>query len=79
MYFWDKARQETLIAQSDLDWVIVRPAALTNGKGRGEYRQGDHIGNLILTSRISRADVATFMLDQLTSDRYVGLAPGVAW
>ncbi len=38
-YFWDKARQERLIATSNLDWVIVRPGALTNGPKRGGPRR----------------------------------------
>ena len=29
--------------------------------------------------RISRADVADFMLKQLTDDAYVGAAPGLGW
>src|ERR1700704_6039737 len=28
-YFWDKTRQERLIARSNQEWVIVRPGALT--------------------------------------------------
>ena len=33
-YFWDKARQERIIAQSAVSWVIVRPGVLTNGEPR---------------------------------------------
>lgn len=78
-YFWDKARQERVIAASGLGWVIVRPGVLTNRKRRGRYRHGHRIGNALLAVQIARADVADFMLEQLTSDRYVGTAPGVAW
>ena len=78
-YFWDKTRQEQLIAASETDWVIVRPGALTNGEKRGRYRHGADIGSFLLTVRISRADVADFMLDQLASDAYVRKAPGVCW
>jgi nucleoside-diphosphate-sugar epimerase len=76
-YFWDKARQERLIAESGVAWVIVRPGALTNGARRGRYRHGLGIGSLVRTVRISRADVAEFMLNQLATDTYVGRAPGV--
>ena len=38
--FWDKARQEKLIVERGVDWVIVRPAVLTNGAARGSYRHG---------------------------------------
>jgi uncharacterized protein YbjT (DUF2867 family) len=78
-YFWDKTRQERLIASSNADWVIVRPGMLTNGEKRGRSRQGPRTGNFLLTVRISRADVADFMLNQLTSDRYLRTAPGVCW
>jgi putative NADH-flavin reductase len=77
-YFWDKTRQERLIAASQLDWVIVRPAVLTNGARRGACRHGRRMGNYFLTLRIPRADVAEFMLNQLTSDAYLRTAVGIA-
>lgn len=79
LYYWDKLRQERAIRASGLDWVIVRPAALTNASKRGKYRHGPHVGNWLLTLRISRADVADFMLDQLADDTYLHSTPGVAW
>jgi len=33
--FWDKVRQEKLIEETDMDWIIVRPAVLTNRPARG--------------------------------------------
>src|SRR5262249_50327344 len=77
-YFWDKTRQEQLIAKSGLDWIIIRPAVLTNGPRRGRYRHGSRVGNVLWTVRISRADVADFMLNQLADNQYVGMAVGVA-
>lgn len=76
-YFWDKTRQERAIAESQADWVIVRPGALTNGAARGRTRHGRKIGNFLWTVPITRADVAAFMLDQLESDVYLRAAPGV--
>jgi putative NADH-flavin reductase len=78
-YFFDKVRQERLIRSSSLDWVIVRPGALTNGPKRGVYRDGAKVGNWLWTVRISRADVADFMLNQVTSDVYLRQSPGVSW
>ncbi len=66
-YFWDKTRQERMIAGSTVEWVIVRPGVLTQG------------GGFLWTVRISRADVAEFMLNQLESDTYVRSATGVCW
>ncbi len=78
-YFWDKVRQEEAIGSSDLDWVIVRPGALKNSAARGEYRHGPSLGNFLWTVRISRADIADFMLKQVTDDTYLGTAVAVCW
>jgi uncharacterized protein YbjT (DUF2867 family) len=77
-YFWDKTRQERLVASSAVDWVIVRPAVLTNGAATGRYRHGPGLGSWLLTRRVARADVADFMLRQLSSNRYLGTAPAVS-
>jgi len=76
-YFWDKTRQERLIAASGVSWVVVRPGALTNGAKRGGYRHGRNVGSFLWTVRISRAEVADFMLNQMTDNTYLGTAPGV--
>lgn len=78
-YFWDKTRQERIIAESNLDWVIVRPGALTNGTKRGHIHHGRRVGSVLWTVRVSRADVAEFMLDQLGSNTYLRATPGIAW
>lgn len=78
-YFYDKTRQEQAIAKSDLDWTIVRPGALNNAEKRGVKHHGSKVGNFITGARISRADVADFMLDQLESGEYYGGAPGISW
>jgi hypothetical protein len=78
-YFWDKTRQERMIARSDVEWVIVRPGVLTNRDMRGRYRHGRPVGSFFWTVRISRADVADFMLNQMISDTYLRTAPGVCW
>lgn len=78
-YFWDKTRQERIIAASRVEWVIVRPGALTNRKKRGSYRQGNQVGSFLWTVRISREDVADFMLSQLADNKNLGTAPGVCW
>ncbi len=78
-YFRDKKKQEEIIRESGLDWVIVRPGRLTNGWKRGEYRHGLKIGSYIWTVSISRADVADFMLRQLENGGYVRQAVAVAY
>jgi putative NADH-flavin reductase len=73
----DKERQEEAIKQSDLDWVIVRPARLTDEPAKGEYRV--FLGGSYTAKTISRADVAAFMLAQLTDDTYVHKTPVISY
>jgi putative NADH-flavin reductase len=73
----DKERQEEAIKQSDLDWVIVRPARLTDESAKGEYRV--YLGGSYTAKTISRADVAAFMLAQLTDDTYVRKMPVISY
>jgi len=72
----DKDREEAIIRGSDLRWTIVRPGALTNGPATGrvapllgpdEYRFG----------RISRADVARFVVDRVEANDFVSQTPVV--
>jgi hypothetical protein len=56
----------------------VRQHPRPDGPARGKYRHGPNVGNFIST-RISRANVADFMLRQLTDDEYLGTAVGVYW
>jgi len=76
-YFWDKTRQEREIAASDVDWVIVRPGVLANGEPRGAVRCATRVSDYLRSPRISRADVAGFMLDQLESPAQVRTVVGV--
>ncbi|MEX1275620.1 MAG: SDR family oxidoreductase, partial [Bacteroidota bacterium] len=78
-YFRDKERQERIIRESSLDWVIVRPGQLTNGEKRGVYRHGSKIGSYVTTVRISRADAAEFMLKQVSDDSCLRQTVGVAY
>jgi putative NADH-flavin reductase len=67
----DKDRQEAQIRESALDWTIVRPAALTNGPSTGLYQTltSTPEGR---TRRVSRADVADFIVASLAAPEYVG-------
>ena len=65
----DQRAQERLLAASDLDYTIVRPPRLTDDRATGTYRV---LPDALPSSsrRISRADVADFMLQQLTDPRF---------
>ena len=77
--FADHEQQEAHVRGSDLDWTIVRPAAFTDGERTGEYRHGFPPSKKGLKLKISRADVAGFMLDQLADDAYLRRAPGLSY
>jgi putative NADH-flavin reductase len=67
--FVDQAAQERLLAASDVDYTIVRAPRLLDGPFTGTYRVlPDALPPGALS--ISRADVADFMLQQLTDPRF---------
>jgi len=74
----DKDRQEDAIRGSTLDWTIVRPTVLNDKPGRGGIRaltdlSGVHGGT------IARADVADFVVQQLTADTWLRKSPLITW
>ena len=90
-YYVDMARMEqfvmdtltdtvtdTVTEMGALEWIIIRPSYLTNGKKTGVYRVTPRYapkGGV----RISRADLADFMLKQLEGDTYVRGTPAIAY
>jgi len=77
--FADHERQEAVVKESALDWTIVRPPHLKDGPHTGTYRHGFPTTDTGIQGNISRADVADFMLKQLTSDTYLHQTPGVSY
>src|ERR671921_1179752 len=73
----DKERQEEAIQQSDLEWVIVRPARLTDEPAKGEYSV--FLKGSYKAKTISRADVADFMLAQVKDGTYVHKTPVISY
>lgn len=69
---------EQRIAQSDLDWTIVRPARLTNGALTTRFRVSKRFRPEGGTA-ISRADLASFMLNQVSSTEWVHQTPTLAY
>ena len=72
--FADKVIQEREVRQSDLDWIIIRPATLTDGPKTGNYKAGVPL-SIGLNAKISRADVADFLLKQVVDDTYLHRVP----
>ena len=66
------------LRRRELEWITVRAVLLTNGGARGRYRIALE-GVPRWGFRISRADVADFMIRQLTTDEFVRKMPAVAY
>ena len=77
--FADHQAQEDAIRESGLDWVIVRPGAYTDGPATGVYKSGFAPAEKNIALKISRADVARFMLEQLTGTTWLRRAPGLSY
>ncbi|MCE7980061.1 MAG: NAD-dependent epimerase/dehydratase family protein [Caldilinea sp. CFX5] len=74
----DMKRFEVEVRASSLDWVIVRPTQLTDASKTGNYRVSPRFAPPGGT-QISRADLADFMLKQLTDTHYVHGTPTLAY
>jgi putative NADH-flavin reductase len=66
----DKEKADALIQNSALQWTIVRPVVLTNDPRTGKYRVGEHLEMRGLP-KVSRADVADFMIRELTEQAWI--------
>ncbi|MDJ0633437.1 MAG: SDR family oxidoreductase [Xenococcaceae cyanobacterium MO_188.B29] len=77
--FADHQKQENYVQQSCLDWTIVRPGAFVEGTRTGHYRHGFPGNDKTSKLKISRADVADFILKQLTDDTYLGKTPSLSY
>lgn len=77
--FLDHELQEQYVVNSGLDWTIVRPAAFIEGEKTGRYQHGFAGDAKSLSLKISRADVADFILQQLRTDRYLRQTPGLSY
>ena len=64
--------------ESGLDWTIVRPSAFVDGPATGAYREGFASTEKNLALKIPRADVANFILRQLTGRNYLFQAPAIS-
>jgi putative NADH-flavin reductase len=75
----DHVSQENQVMRSGLDWTIVRPGAFTDGPRTGRYRHGFSATDKAITHKVSRADVAEFMLKQLSDASYLRKTPALSY
>ncbi|HLZ57012.1 MAG TPA: SDR family oxidoreductase [Ktedonosporobacter sp.] len=74
----DMRLSEKTLSQSQTEWVIIRPTALTDDPYTGAYRIGTwHVPHK--GKEIGRAEVADFMLKQLTETNYLRKAAVLAY
>jgi putative NADH-flavin reductase len=66
----DHNTNEDNIRKSKLIWTIVRPGSLTDGQLTGDLRHGTENTKIKGSVSISRANVASFMIQQLTDTTY---------
>lgn len=65
----DKAIADEKLSNSELDWTLVRPVVLTNGNRTGKYKPEEAI-QMKGMPKISRADVADFMIKEAVNNRW---------
>ena len=73
----DKEAMEPVVQASGLDWTLVRPGHLVDGEATGVVRVFEP-GSGETAHKITRADLAGFMLDLLESGQGVEQAVNVA-
>ncbi|NEO71731.1 SDR family oxidoreductase [Moorena sp. SIO3H5] len=77
--FADHQRQENYVLQSGLDWTIVRPGAFVDGNRTGNYRHGFPSNDKTSKLKISRPDVADFIVKQLADEKYIHKTPSLSY
>jgi putative NADH-flavin reductase len=77
--YYDMTRWETILDDTkDIHWICVRPTYLTNKPLTGRYRVGlNHCPKK--GWKICRADLADFIVKQVSSDEYVHQKPVLAY
>jgi len=76
--FADVRRMEDVIRASGLEWTLVRPTRLVGGLATGRYRTRSDFppqGGM----KVSRADVAQFVVDALSQHSWIGASPALAY
>jgi putative NADH-flavin reductase len=63
---------EQRLMKSSLNWTFVRPGSLTDGPQTGNIKHGCEKISMKGNPQISRANLAAFMLEQLTDNKYIG-------
>lgn len=65
------------VTSSDLDYTIARITNPTNKPATGRIRSG-FLGHDKVASAMTRADIAAFLVSQLTDTRYTRAMPAIS-
>jgi putative NADH-flavin reductase len=76
--FKDHELQEGIVKTSELDYTIVRPSAFTDVVPDGQYKIGFNGAVKDLALKISRADVAKFMIEQIGTQQWLRKAVSIS-
>jgi hypothetical protein len=71
--FVDRENQIAVLNSSNLEWIAVRVPRLTDEPAKGSVRA--FFGSPNPSFKVTRADLAEFMLEQVTSGQWVRQAP----
>jgi len=72
----DMKRTVAAVRDADVDWTVVRVPMLTDDDPKGDVTVG-YVGKG-MGPRLTRADMASFILDQLDDDTYLHQAPAIS-
>lgn len=65
----DRESQEAATRESGLDWTLVRPFRIANGRGKGNPRVAQSV-RIGMFNSIRRTDLAEFLIDEALAGRF---------
>jgi len=72
----DLAAMTELVSSSEMEWTLARVVRLSDGPSRGTIRSG-YLGLDAVRWSMTRTDLATFLVEQVTDETYLRAAPVV--
>lgn len=75
----DHELQEKIVNNSGLDWIVVRPGAFMDGPLTGEFKHGSFDSKEKIQLKVSRSDIADFIISCLNDDTYLNKMPSLSY
>lgn len=75
--FTDLVGMTEVVTGSDLDWTLARISRPTDGAAKGTLRVG-YLGRVPVRLSMTRADIADFLVAQLTDETYLRALPAIS-